>query len=525
LDLNWWFFLAIDQVKGELLESYERIDIFSGFPYNLYLVKDSSFTPQEKQLIDFLAKKLVGGQISSEFVKQLDSKEIQQFLRAFESNVVSLIDLNYLNQKFGDLKTIELVKLNLELLLEDLSIVKNKSIVCEEILNKSIGYRELGVFVEDDFLEEIMINGYGKPVFVLHKKYGVCKTNVLVEEKGFLSGLINKIALTVEKKFDEFNPLLDARLPDGSRVNATIQQVSPKGPSLTIRKFSKNSLSLIKLVEFGTLNSELAAFLWVMVEGIGIEPMNLIVTGGTSSGKTVLLNVLATLIPYNNRIITIEDTLELSLGSRENWIQLESRPKIGTTSEVSMNDLLKNSLRMRPDRIIVGEVRSEEAQTLFTAMDTGHRGCMGTLHSNTAREMLLRLKTPPMSVSESMLPLLNLVVVMERFYEPKKGVVRRVKELAEISRMEEQVLLANLFEYDRLKDKILKTDLPSHLIELLSERVSMTKNELKQEIEVRKRLIDWMLAKGISDMGDVEEIFQRYYLDPAGVLEKLSKYR
>jgi len=292
---------------------------------------------------------------------------------------------------------------------------------------------------------------------------------------------------------------------------------------LTIRKFSKIPLSVIDLIANGTLSSEIAAFLWVMIQGLGMHPMNTIITGGTGSGKTTLMNVLATFIPFEDRVLSIEDTVELDLGARENWIQMESKPSMKDSMAVSMDDLLKNTLRMRPDRIIVGEVRSREAQTLFVAMDTGHRGILGTLHSNSAREMMLRLKSAPMEVPEQMLPLLDMVIVMQRRYDKKLGIVRRVKQIAEIGRMEEKVLLNNVYELDRKTDKTNKANVPSSLMEELATSAGMSKNELKREIVIRKKILNFLLETGVRKRDDVEQVVQQYYFNPKGVLEKVFK--
>ncbi len=305
-------------------------------------------------------------------------------------------------------------------------------------------------------------------------------------------------------------------------MNATFSGITPEGPTLTIRKFSKVPLSIADLIAFNTLSSEAAAFLWLLVEGLGLEPMNVIVTGGTSSGKTTTLNALASFSRFSDRIISIEDTLELDLGNRENWIRLEAKLKSSSREEVSMDDLLQNSLRMRPDRLVIGEVRSSEAQTLFVAMDTGHRGVLGTLHSNTAREMLLRLQQPPMNVTEVMLPLLNLVVVQVKLFLPGKGVVRRVLQIAELSSMGGKPLLAHVFEWDRQLDKLRRTDTPSHVFEVLSEKTSLSKNDLKKELLLRQRILEWMVQNRVSSHQEASEIIQRYYFDPQQLLDQLQ---
>ncbi|MCD6478890.1 MAG: CpaF family protein, partial [Candidatus Diapherotrites archaeon] len=392
------------------------------------------------------------------------------------------------------------------------------------ILGDAIGYGKLTPLITDDNLEEIMINGKGKPIFVFHKKYGMCRTNLIIENESALYRLILRIANTVGKKFDEDNALLDARLPGGARVNATYKSVTPFGYTLTIRKFNRNPMSIIQLIENKTISVEAAAFLWLAVEGLRINPMNIIVSGGASSGKTTLLNALCAFIRPEERIITIEDTLELDLGDRENWIQLESRPKIQNVKEVSMNDLLKNALRMRPDRIIVGEVRGEEAQTMFVAMDTGHKGLLGTLHSNTAREMVLRLKAAPMNVPINMIPLLNLAVIMFKMYSRQLGMIRRVKEIAEIEHMEEKILLSNVYEWNKRKDIIEKTDVPARTLDKFAEATGLTKNEIMEEQNIRQRILEWMIKNKISDWVKVQEIIHQYYYDPKSILDKVLKH-
>jgi len=187
-----------------------------------------------------------------------------------------------------------------------------------------------------------------------------------------------------------------------------------------------------------------------------------------------------------------------------------------------MDDLLKNALRMRPDRILVGEVRGSEARTLFVAMDTGHQGSMGTLHSNSSSEMILRLKAEPMGVPEAMIPLLDLIVVQYRMYIKGKGILRRIAQVSEVASMEKQALLSNVFEWNRSVDKIVKTDIPSHIMEKLADKTMRTKKEISREIDVRKKVFDWMLANNIHSTPDVETVIQRYYYDAETILERVA---
>jgi flagellar protein FlaI len=192
-------------------------------------------------------------------------------------------------------------------------------------------------------------------------------------------------------------------------------------------------------------------------------------------------------------------------------------------ADVSMDDLLRNSLRMRPDRIIVGEVRGSEAKTMFVAMDTGHRGLVGTLRANNAKETLLRLKSEPMGVPEAMLPLLDLIVVQYRQYQKNVGIIRRVMQVTELSRMNDQVLLSNVFEWDREKDQLKRTDVPSRVMEVFAERSGNTKKDLMREMAVRQRILEWLLQKKITNKSDVDKLIQAYYYNPKSILEKVTE--
>lgn len=215
---------------------------------------------------------------------------------------------------------------------------------------------------------------------------------------------------------------------------------------MTIRKFRKDPLTVVDLINFKTISSHLAGFLWVCVDGLGVKPCNAIIAGGTGSGKTTTLNTVISFTPPRERIITIEDTLELQL-PHDHVLRMETRPpNIEGKGELDMDTLVKNSLRQRPDRVIVGEVRGKEAITLFTALNMGHSG-FGTLHSNTARETITRLTNPPMNVPNIMIPALEFIIMQNRMYRSEGGSIRRVTEVAEIVGMEEgNVQLNRVFE-------------------------------------------------------------------------------
>ncbi len=246
----------------------------------------------------------------------------------------------------------------------------------ESVVREMVGYGLIDSLVSDDRLEEIMVIGPGKPVYIFHRDYEMMASNIEFFSEDEVQDLINRIARQIGRRVDISSPLLDSRLPDGSRVNATIPPASVSGSTLTIRKFRADPYSMIDLINMGSLGTELAAFLWMAVEGLGARPANILIAGGTGSGKTTTLNVLASFISASERIVTIEDTAELNL-PMQHWIRMEARPPgLEGKGELTLDILTKNSLRMRPDRIIVGEVRHDEAFSLFTAMNTGHDGAL-----------------------------------------------------------------------------------------------------------------------------------------------------
>ena len=326
--------------------------------------------------------------------------------------------------------------------------------LARKLFQDLVGYGEIDPLIRDDNLEEIMVIGIDKPVFVYHREYGMMKTNILFKDAGEVMNLIDSIARQINRRIDQESPILDGRLPDGSRVNATIPPISADGPSMTIRKFKRDPLTIIDLINSKTISVELAAFFWLCFDGLGVKSANAIISGGTSSGKTTTLNALSSFINPKERIITIEDTLELQI-PHEHVIRMETRPpNVENRGELTMNDLVKNSLRQRPDRIIVGEVRGSEAITLFTALNTGHSG-FGTLHSNDARETITRLTNAPMSVPNIMISAIDFIIMQNRIYRSDGVSFRRISEVAEVSGIEEGVIQLNkIFEWDPQSDTI-----------------------------------------------------------------------
>ena len=389
----------------------------------------------------------------------------------------------------------------------------------EFIQEKKLPYLDIEPLIADDNLEEIVYNGPAKYVKVYHRKYGVCTTNVIVSNED-MRKVLNEIASFVGKKIDAAAPLFDGRLPDGSRVNATVPPASPDGPTLTIRKFLKDPMTIVDLIKNGTINSLVGAYLWLWVEGLKYKPSNVILSGGSSSGKTTTMNVLAMLIPVEERLITIEDAAELQL-EHEHWIRMETVPASRDVNEVSMDALLKNTLRMRPDRIIIGEIRSKEANTLFNAMNTGHEGCMGTVHANTASETIIRLTTPPMSVEPMMLMALDLIIMHQRMTIKGGGSVRRIVEISEIAGLEKnRPRLNTIFKWDPASNTLKETGVPSKLREKISRAANISLKEFDELLRERQEIFDGLVIKNYRDAKTVTKVIQNYYLKKAEEPEK-----
>lgn len=393
----------------------------------------------------------------------------------------------------------------------------------EMIVRDMIGFGILSIFLEDDDLEDILVTATRKPVYVYHRKYGMCVTNVRFWNEEELVHQIEKMARNVGRRIDQRNPLLDATLSDGSRVNATIPPISLDGPTLSIRKFREDPLTIVDIMNYGTLSTDVAAFLWLAVDGMGVKPCNLLFAGGSACGKSTTMNAFSAFVPNRERIISIEDTAELHL-PHEHWIRLETRPpNVEGRGEVTMDGLVRNALRMRPDRIVVGEVRGPEALTMFTGMNTGHDGCMGTIHSNSARETLTRLTGEPMNVPKVMLSALDAVVMQHRLQHREKGQVRRITEVAEITGVEDgQPQLSRIYKWSGKKDAIEPTGVPSSIKKTIADFAGMRGEEIEKEIKRRAAVLDWMKEKEINNVYKLGEIVQEYYRDSEAFIDKIG---
>lgn len=485
-------------VTGKVLEKYGQIEILlaKGETLPLYRLKMPEFTKEEQKLLNAAKEKAVE-EIKIDPDKIIDPNERQ---RVFMHEIVKIIE----RESRGTRLSGRINQLG------------------ETVLRDMLGYGMLDFMIEDDKLEDIMVTAVGKPVYVYHRKYGMCSTNVIFVSEDSIRYLIDKIARLVGRRIDQQTPLLDARLPDGSRVNATIPPVSLEGPTISIRKFRKDPLTIIDILNYGTLSVDVAAFLWLIVDGFGIKPANILFAGGTGSGKTTMLNAATTFVPERERIISIEDTAELQL-PHEHWIRLETRPpNVEGRGEITMDDLVKNALRMRPDRMVVGEVRGPEAQTMFTAMNTGHEGCMGTVHSNTAAETITRLTEAPMSVPSMMIPALDVIVMQQRIYHRKMGQIRRITEISEVTGLEDRKpQLSRIFKWNPRTDVAEPTGVPSKTKRAIADFSGIRGTETEIELGKRATVLEWMRNQSIRNIFEVGRVIQEYYRDPETIIKRV----
>lgn len=390
---------------------------------------------------------------------------------------------------------------------------KTKGLELEGFFKEFLSYGIVDEFLADPEVEDIMVN-YLSPIFIHKTKLGLVKTEKRFSSKEELDLFIRKLIIFSGRK--NVAAINNVELADiKGRANIVF---SPFGPQITVTRAKEKPLSIIELVKSGSLNYEIAAQFWLYVEGWGIKPANIIISGGPGSGKTTLLNALFSFIPLNERIVAIEDTLELNSDFEENCSRLESN------EEVTMADLVKNSLRMRPDRIIVGEVRGREAQDLMTAMNIG-KYCMGTLHASTARETILRIGNEPMNVPEVLIGLVDVIVIMRR-HNVSGQVKRVVGELVETAGMEQKtILLSPLWAYDSSKSRFFEASVSSVYRDRLAQVSGKSPKDVLDELRVRTNLIKVLTEKDVKDFKEVTAFCRKYAGNPSSALAELGLNR
>jgi flagellar protein FlaI len=374
------------------------------------------------------------------------------------------------------------------------------------LMQEMMGLGKIEFLINDPNLEEIVIIN-SKEIRVYHKKHGWVLTNITLNSEEEVTNYANIIARRVGRQISILTPLLDAHIVTGDRANAVLYPIAAKGNTITIRKFSRDPWTIVDLINNNTLTKEISALLWLAIE----YEMNILFSGGTASGKTVCLNACMPFIPPNHRIISMEDTRELMLPKFLYWCPLVTRSaNAENKGEVSMLDLLVNSLRMRPDRIILGEMRRQkEAEVLFEAMHTGH-SVYATVHADTANETIRRLTNPPINIPPSMLASVNLNVVM--FRDRRRG-VRRVSQLAEFVSGKETMTANLLYRWVPEKDIFVAHNKSMSFYDELSRNTGMDEKEIEIDLKYKRSIFDWLIKNKIRDLQSFGKVMNLYYTD------------
>ena len=370
------------------------------------------------------------------------------------------------------------------------------------------GYNKVNSLLRDPLIEDIECSGPGYPIFVVHRYFGNLKTNIILNDKE-IRDLIEKFALRAGKHISYAEPILDATLPEGSRVNATYsQEITTHGPTFTIRKFREIPWTPIELIRLGSATPEIFAYLWLAVE----FRKNIIVIGGTASGKTTILNAISMFIPPSARIVSIEDTREIKL-YHPNWIPSLVKYSSDKNREIDMFELLRMSFRQRPDYVIVGEVRGEEAYVMFQGMASGHSS-LSTMHAESTRALISRLTTPPINLSTTLIELLNVVVIMQ--HDNFLGTnLRRIKEVNEIIKYNRFNIA---YKWNPFKRKYLENP-KKYLFRLIENDYGIRYKELYDEYIKRVKLLYRLSELNISDFQTFSKIIQMYYYNKENVLK------
>lgn len=395
--------------------------------------------------------------------------------------------------------------------------MEEKELLTGHLIHEMVGLGDLEILLQDAELEEIVINNSREALWVYHKKYGWLKTNIVLKDEEQIYTYSSAIGRRVGRQITNLDPLMDAHLTTGDRVNATLFPISTKGNTITIRKFARNPWTIVHFIEAKTISKEVAALLWLAIQ----YELNILIAGGTASGKTAMLNVLAPFMPPNQRIISIEDTREINLPKFLHWVPFSSREANPEgKGQISMLDLLVNSLRMRPDRIILGEVRrKEEAEVMFEAIRTGH-SAYATFHADKAEEVYKRLTNPPMNLPESVLSALHLIVVQ---YRHRRIGMRRTLEVAEIVPGEGKNLLNVLYRWNPKEDTLEEVGRLHRVAEELNLYTGMSSIEIHEDIQNKIKILEWLIKQKIKTVDAVGKIMAEYYADEKKILEFASK--
>src|SRR3989338_8850528 len=451
----------------------------------------------------------------------LDKEETENLLR-IEEAIREVINITLAEDDRTQKSILDYIDKTAKLIISELSIkIEEESYhkIFYYLYRDFIGLNEIEAMMKDYYIEDVECNGVGEQIYVAHRIFRNIKTNVRFDGVDKLSSYVEKLAQKTGRYISYASPILDGSLPDGSRVNATYTtEITSKGPTFTIRKFTKIPWTPIQLISMNSISPEMLAYFWILLQ----YQSNIMIVGGTASGKTTLLNAIAFFIPPEARVVSIEDTRELNI-PRENWLPSVARSAIGigTVGEVDLFKLLKNSFRQNPDYVIVGEVRGQEAFVLFQGMASGHSS-LSTMHADSVDTVIKRLETPPIELSPTLINTLDAVAIMSHAIV-KKEHTRRLNSIVEVINVSpEGIAMTNTpFIWNPADDKFyFKKD--SRVFDKIRRRYGLTDEEVQTEFILRTKLIYEMYKRKIFDFNEIQMIVNEYYKNPEAIIQKFN---
>jgi flagellar protein FlaI len=454
---------------------------------------------------------------------------IEPTLRESERGLLTKIKTVLVEELKVDLKSLSVKDKAEHYLREQVErIIKDYKIVIEpETLDKLMYYisrdfihfGKIDPLMRDHMIEDISADGIGIPLYIWHREYESIPTNLAFNDGRDLDSFVTKLAYLSGRHISIATPMVDASLPDGSRIQLTYsKEVTRRGSTFTIRRFRADPLTIADLISFGTVSAQMSAYFWYLIE----RKMSLLIGGGTASGKTTSLNALSMFIVPDFKVISIEDTAELNL-PHENWIPSVARTgfgAVGSPAEISLFDLLKAAMRQRPDYIIVGEVRGTEAYTLFQSMATGHGG-LSSMHADSVTAAIHRLESEPMNIPPTLIMTLDVIAMQSRVRVAEHS-TRRMTHIAELVRIDpvsKEILINDVFRWEPKNDKFAYSG-RSYALEKIVERHGVPMDVIRKELDRRKTVLEWLVKVGIRRYTDVSAVIRDYYADSTKMYEK-----
>jgi len=451
----------------------------------------------------------------------------KELLKLIQLGLEEMINISYI--RASDLNVIlSYLEKNVQSILIELGTRVSKETydkIMYYIYRDSVGLNEIESLMRDYYIEDIECNGDNFPLYIVHRKYANIKTNVIFNQRQKLADFVEKLSQRAGRYVSYAKPILDGTLPDGSRVNATYtEDITTRGPTFTIRKFTKEPFTPIHLLQFNTVNAEALAFIWLAIE----QKMNIMTIGETASGKTSFLNAIAHFIPPEARVCSIEDTREINL-AHINWLPSVTRAGFGIPSvlgtqygEITLFDLLRETFRQAPDYVILGETRGKETYVLFQGMSAGHPS-LSTFHAGSVATLIRRLETPPIELPPTLIESLDLVAITTHIKTPEKS-IRRMTALVEITSVAQEIGKAGsnkLFEWNAHDDKLVYNQSVA-VLQKISKNSGKTIADLQNDLKLRTKLLNAMKEKGVIDFKEVTRIFSLYYKNREKVMKEFN---